>query len=88
MTPCVEWTKYKDEAGYGRRRFEGKTVVAHRVAYAQHHGLDLSDIAGKVIRHKCDNRDAFNGARALAREFGISEGVVSQIVHRKLWKHV
>lgn len=28
MTPCVEWTKFKDKAGYGRRRFVSESVVS------------------------------------------------------------
>jgi len=30
-------------------------VLAHRVAYAEAHGLSLDDIKGVEIRHKCDN---------------------------------
>lgn len=52
--------KRLDDKGYGRAYHEGKTVGAHRLAYCQHHGIPLSAIAGKMIRHKCDNPPCIN----------------------------
>ena len=57
MTGCIE----HNQAGiYGYRVFNGKTVLWHRLAYVEHHGLTLADIAGKVIRHTCDNPACHN----------------------------
>ena len=58
--PCKEWQGYRDKDGYGRVRFAGKRVMAHRVAYILTRGLALDAIAGRVIRHKCDNPGCVN----------------------------
>lgn len=56
---CVEFdTKHNN--GYSTVRWEGKTGLAHRKAYAQHHGLSRADLDGVVIRHTCDNRKCIN----------------------------
>lgn len=47
-------------AGYGRSRFDGKTTGSHRKAYCIAHNLKLSDIAGLVVRHSCDNPRCIN----------------------------
>lgn len=60
MSDCIEWGKHRSEDGYGTLRFNGKMQKAHRVAYCQHHGLDIEAIAGKVIRHTCDNPPCVN----------------------------
>jgi hypothetical protein len=52
--PCKLWTGYTNEDGYGCRWYQGGARGAHRVAYAQAHGLTMKDIEGVVIRHKCD----------------------------------
>lgn len=59
-SPCIETSACKNSAGYGHVRFGGRVVRAHRLAYAQAHGLSLSDIAGVVIRHACDNPACVN----------------------------
>lgn len=46
--------------GYGVAWFAGKYIGAHRLAYCQHHGLIPADIAGQVVRHRCDNRACVN----------------------------
>lgn len=53
--PCLLTQGWIDKKGYAHVRHNGKTKPAHRVAYCKHHGLELSDIKGVVIRHKCDN---------------------------------
>ena len=60
MSDCIEWQKYRSEDGYGILRHNGKTVKAHRLAYCQSHGMNLEDIVGKVVRHKCDNPSCVN----------------------------
>lgn len=49
---CWEWQGRRDKLGYGHFRFNGKSHLAHRLAYAFSTGhLSGSDL----IRHKCDN---------------------------------
>lgn len=60
MDECIEWQKCKLPKGYGLTRHKGKTHLAHRVAYCTHHGIDISDIAGVFVRHKCDNPSCVN----------------------------
>ena len=57
---CEEWRGYKLPHGYGQVRFNGKTCLAHRVAYCKHYGTQLSEISGKVVRHLCDNPSCIN----------------------------
>ena len=52
MTNCIE------APGSTRYRFkwrDGKVYLAHRLAYCDANGLQISDIAGQVVRHSCDN---------------------------------
>ncbi|MHA6903314.1 HNH endonuclease signature motif containing protein (plasmid) [Ralstonia syzygii subsp. celebesensis] len=42
------------------RSLAGRTQLAHRVAYCEHHGLCLDAIKGKVVRHRCDNPTCVN----------------------------
>lgn len=37
-----------------------KTIGYHRLVYINHHNLTLQDIAGKCVRHTCDNRRCVN----------------------------
>lgn len=57
---CVHHTYSPDKHGYGRRHHQGKAVLVHRLAYCEAHGLELSEIAGKVVRHQCDNPRCIN----------------------------
>ncbi|EBO9780709.1 hypothetical protein ZD92_20245 [Salmonella enterica subsp. enterica] len=60
MSECIEWQNYRSEDGYGIQKYRGKTVKAHRLAYCQANGLELKDITGLVVRHKCDNPACIN----------------------------
>ncbi|WP_186101426.1 HNH endonuclease [Burkholderia gladioli] len=53
-TPCKLFTGAQNNRGYGQVRREGKTHLAHRVAFAEAHGIELSALRGLVIRHRCD----------------------------------
>ena len=57
---CVLASGALSSDGYGKRKIGGKTLRAHRVAYCEHHGVSLQDIAGLVIMHRCDNRACVN----------------------------
>lgn len=59
---CIEATGSLNAHGYGHVRHEGKVVRAHRLAYAQANGLSLDDIAGRIVRHTCDNPACINPA--------------------------
>lgn len=49
---CWEWQAAKDVDGYGRFQLNGKTGLAHRIAYE----LDVGEIPeGMCVLHKCDN---------------------------------
>lgn len=65
MSQCIEWQRGKDGKGYGSEYRDGKSHLAHRLAYCDHHGLALEDIAGKVVRHTCDNPPCVNADHLL-----------------------
>ena len=48
---CWLWKRGRHRTGYGQLRFEGRDVMAHRVAYS----LAVGDIpAGLHVLHRCD----------------------------------
>ena len=53
LGPCIEHSGAKQR--YRTVRWQGRYTMGHRLAYCLAHGLTLADIAGKVVRHKCDN---------------------------------
>lgn len=61
---CIEWVGSRNKANYGTttapRRGRIRPALAHRVAYCEFHGIDLSAIDGLVIRHSCDNPPCVN----------------------------
>lgn len=64
---CIEHTQKGDSKGYGQKRIPGtksKTTL-HRMVYAEHNGLALADLEGKVIRHTCDNTRCINPAHLI-----------------------
>ena len=54
---CWEWTAFKDQCGYGRFSFAGRSASAHRVAY-QMYVDEIPD--GLCVLHRCDNRRCVN----------------------------
>lgn len=54
---CHEWIAYCLPAGYGRTRFHGKNMLAHRLAWKLAHGPIPK---GKQVCHKCDNPPCCN----------------------------
>ena len=50
--PCIEYEGARKPDGYGVIRFEGRSMVAHRVAYRLWHGV----FAPVHTCHHCDNR--------------------------------
>jgi hypothetical protein len=59
MSSCIEH-KGAVIDGYGVLKRNNKAVRAHRWSYCQHKNLALSEIAGLVVMHSCDNRICVN----------------------------
>lgn len=57
---CNMWTRSTDKDGYGQTCWQGTKCRAHRVAYCQAHGLELSDIKGMNVCHTCDTPGCVN----------------------------
>jgi len=57
---CSEFQRSRDRQGYGRVWIDGRESKAHRVAYAEAHGLHIRDLDGKVVMHLCDNPPCVN----------------------------
>lgn len=54
---CWNWIGQKTNDGYGRRRVNGKKMLAHRIVWMSLHG----DIEfGLCVLHKCDNPSCVN----------------------------
>ena len=62
MSNCIESPYSTDKDGYAYKCVAKRTHKHHRVAYAEHHGLTMGDIQGKVIMHLCDNPPCVNPA--------------------------
>lgn len=56
-TGCLEWNKYRLPVGYGRTRYEGQNILAHRMAWILING-SIPD--GMCVLHRCDNPPCCN----------------------------
>ena len=54
---CWLWTAAKNEMGYGRFKFRGKNIKAHRLSYVCFKGRIPED---KQVNHTCDNASCVN----------------------------
>ena len=61
---CWVWKMYIRPSGYGGLSFKGKPHESHRVAYSLSNKDE--DIAGKTIRHTCDNPACCNPKHLLS----------------------
>lgn len=77
---CVMWTQavYKD--GYGITWHKGRKVGAHRVALCTHLGISIEDIAGLLVRHRCDTPGCVRGDHLL---LGTAKDNSGDMVRRK-----
>ena len=60
---CVDHggTKNLHSRGYARIRYGKKSqALLHRIVYAESNGIDLTDIDGLLIHHRCDNPRCIN----------------------------
>jgi len=55
---CWEWQAGKIRRGYGSFEIDGKTKLAHRVAWSLAHEQEVPD--GAFVCHKCDNPSCVN----------------------------
>lgn len=56
-TECWLWTYGFSDNGYGKLKWNGKFVGAHRISFMIHHGPILN---GLVVRHTCDVKNCVN----------------------------
>ena len=57
VTGCWEWISSKDRDGYGKARFDGRTLIAHRAVYEL---LEGPIPEGLTLDHLCRNRACVN----------------------------
>ena len=57
MSNCIEWPRYKNLGGYGKEWRNGKTYLAHRLAYTDAYGPIPK---GMIVMHTCDNPACVN----------------------------
>jgi hypothetical protein len=50
---CVLHVGYCQPDGYGQKKYKGRVVLAHRLAYALAHELDVFSMGGTIL-HTCD----------------------------------
>ena len=59
-TGCMEWNKYRLPSKYGRTRYLGRNILAHRLAWILAHPGDPEPSASQLVCHKCDNPPCCN----------------------------
>ena len=60
MIACILSGGSPVKGGYMKVYAEGKSRLAHRVAYAKAQGVPVDTIKGMVVLHKCDNPPCVN----------------------------
>lgn len=55
---CIEWQQARNPKGYGWKRVDGSSQLAHRVVFEQAWGIKIP--AGMVVMHTCDNPSCVN----------------------------
>lgn len=80
-------TRAKISAAHKARK-EAGMPVGRRAGGEDNGQSKLTEDQVREIRRRCVLGSRTSGAGALAREFGVSQPVISAIVARKIWKHV
>ena len=80
---CILTTFCRDSRGYARLTVAGKKVLHHRVVYCKHKNIPLETIAGKVVRHTCDNPSCVNPAHLI---LGTHKENTQDCIQRGRWK--
>jgi hypothetical protein len=59
---CIDHGKSKgvQKRGYARTKYKGVPTSLHRAVYVETHGIELADIKGLDVRHRCDNARCIN----------------------------
>ncbi len=73
---CWEWTGVRSDRGYGKIKYGGKQLRAHRLAYSFAKGPIPPGI---LVRHSCDNPPCCNPAHLL---LGTSQSNIQDRVAR------
>lgn len=60
---CWEWSGSRKKGGYGEVRYNGKTSLAHRVAFILSSGRKIPK--GMCVMHTCDNPPCINPSHLL-----------------------
>lgn len=61
MDDCIDHGRRKGKFDYSYKWRNGKQYPAHRLVYADTHGLDVSTMPfDQVVRHICDNKRCIN----------------------------
>ena len=66
MCGCVLTPYSLNTNGYGHLKANGKTVLHHRLVYAQANNVPIEKLTGVVIRHTCHNRRCVNPAHLIS----------------------
>lgn len=59
-TGCLEWNKYRLPNGYGRTRYQGRNILAHRLAWILAHPDEPAPAPSVLVCHSCDNPPCCN----------------------------
>lgn len=59
-TACIDHQRKGNRDGYVQILWGGRYQLAHRVAYCIAQGIPVEEIAGLVVRHRCDNPRCVN----------------------------
>ncbi|AWH15428.1 hypothetical protein [Aeromonas phage 25AhydR2PP] len=79
MAYCIEHTQGGTKNIPAMVTRNKKQYAMHRLVYCESNGLEWEDIAGWVIRHKCDNRRCINPDHL---EMGTHEDNMKDMVDR------